>query len=702
MKEPNSSFNPKDIELNVENKTNISNSLYNETIVDKNLLPLEKQDLKKEDEDSFSSVIKKNNLLFEQKSVSFIKLYLHLSDKCEIILMILGTIAALGSGVAAPLMCYLFGDMANDFSSVNGDDSMMTLMENLINCKNEEEVLNLAKGNSDIAFTYIILYRQAIDLFKNFDDEIDKMVTKLMIIGASMFFAFGLSKFLWSYVGMRQIHHLKEKYFSLILRQEQGWFDANNAFEFSTKVQAQFEQISLGVGDKFGLTLQTISMLITGLIIAFYKSWLLTLVMLSISPLIFMCVIFLVVSLKKPMIGSRKSYEKAGGMAEEILYNIKTVASFSNFEFEINRFNKMIDLVHKFDEQKAFRLGLSLGGTLFFIFLTFFVASLYSRKLLGDDVWNDNAGRIFTLGDIVTVVFSTLVAILSIGVTAPNLKIIQESAIASSDYFTLYERKPQMDFSQSIEKPPRDQVKGKIEFKNVCFYYPSDPTKRMILNNLNIIIEPGKKVALVGESGCGKSTTVNLLERLYETVSGEVLIDDRDIKKYDLPYLRSLIGYVQQEPVLFNKSIKENLIFGRKEILDQLGDTDTLIKNSLDEAYASEFVNNNKEGLNYIVGIKGSKLSGGQKQRIAIARAILCEPKILILDEATSALDNKSEKEVQRALDNISQRNVTTVIIAHRLSTIKNADVIYAIKDGRIIESGQQESLLKKQGYYYG
>ena len=224
----------------------------------------------------------------------------------------------------------------------------------------------------------------------------------------------------------------------------------------------------------------------------------------------------------------------------------------------------------------------------------------------------------------------------------------------------------------------------------------------MILNNLNIIIEPGKKVALVGESGCGKSTTVNLLERLYETVSGEVLIDGIDIKKYDLPYLRSLIGYVQQEPVLFNKSIKENLIFGRKEILDQLGDTDTLIKNSLDEAYASEFVNNNKEGLNYIVGIKGSKLSGGQKQRIAIARAILCEPKILILDEATSALDNKSEKEVQRALDSISQRNVTTVIIAHRLSTIKNADVIYAIKDGRIIESGNHESLLKKQGYYYG
>ena len=402
------------------------------------------------------------------------------------------------------------------------------------------------------------------------------------------------------------------------------------------------------------------------------------------------------------MIGSRKTYEKAGGMAEEMLYNIKTITSFSNYEYEIQRFNKMIDIVHKFDEQKAFRLGLSIGGTLFFIYVTFFIASLYGRKLIGDEVWNDNSNSPFTIGDIITVVFSTLVSILSIGITAPNIKIIQESSIASSDYFTLYEREPQMDFSQSIEKPPRDQVKGKIEFKNVCFCYPSDPNKRMILKNLNILIEPGKKVALVGESGCGKSTTVNLLERLYETTSGEVLIDGIDIKRYNLPYLRSLIGYVQQEPVLFNKSIRDNIVFGRDEIVNELGDPDTLISNALDEAYASEFVNNNKEGINYIVGIKGSKLSGGQKQRIAIARAILCQPKILILDEATSALDNKSEKEVQRALDYISQKKVTTVIIAHRLSTIKNADVIYAIRNGEVIEFGNHESLLEKRGYYYG
>ena len=207
---------------------------------------------------------------------------------------------------------------------------------------------------------------------------------------------------------------------------------------------------------------------------------------------------------------------------------------------------------------------------------------------------------------------------------------------------------------------------------------------------------------MVGESGCGKSTTVNLIERLYDICGGELLIDGLDIRKYDIKYLRSIIGYVQQEPVLFNKSIRFNLIFGREEQLAAMGDIDQLIQEACDDSYATEFINNLPDGLDYVVGIKGGKLSGGQKQRIAIARAILAKPKILILDEATSALDNKSEKEVQRALDNISQKNVTTVIIAHRLSTIKNADLIYACKGGKVLEQGTHKELLAKGGYYAG
>jgi len=207
---------------------------------------------------------------------------------------------------------------------------------------------------------------------------------------------------------------------------------------------------------------------------------------------------------------------------------------------------------------------------------------------------------------------------------------------------------------------------------------------------------------LVGESGCGKSTTVNLIERLYEPVEGQILVDGIDIRDYNLEYLRSLIGYVQQEPVLFNKSIKDNLIFGREKEIRELGNPEELMKEACEESYIKDFIENNPEKYDYIVGVKGSKLSGGQKQRIAIARAILTKPKILILDEATSALDNQSEKEVQRALDNISQKNVTTVIIAHRLSTIRNADLIYALKDGKILEQGTHQELLEKNGYYAG
>ena len=164
------------------------------------------------------------------------------------------------------------------------------------------------------------------------------------------------------------------------------------------KVQAQFEQIALGVGEKFGLLLQAVSQIICGLIIAFFKSWLLTLVMLAISPTIFACVILLVCLVRRPMIGSRKTYERAGGAAEEMLYNIKTITSFSNFEFEIDRFNRLIDIVHYFDRKKAFILGATIGGALFFIYVTFFTATIYSRKLRGEDVWNDNAGEPFTLG----------------------------------------------------------------------------------------------------------------------------------------------------------------------------------------------------------------------------------------------------------------------------------------------------------------
>ena len=599
----------------------------------------------------------KSNLLFEEKSVSIFRLFGHLNRPIDYLFMFLALIGSLGSGISMPIQAYISSDLFSDV----GNTSESVTMED------------------------ILVMMEIVE--KTFNNQINNF----------------LSMSFWNLVGQRDIHHLKFKYFSIILGQEQGWFDQNNAYEFATKVQAQLEQVEMGMGDKLGNIFVSIAQCITGFILAFITSWKLTLVMLSISPLILATICFMLFSMKNGIIMSRKTYEKAGGIAEEMLYNIKTVSSFANFEFEKSRFNEKIEICYQIELKTVRKLGLCIGFLIFFLNCTMFISLLYGRTLIQKEK-NANKGRNFTGGDVITVTFCTLMGIMGIGMIAPNIKIVQESCTACSDYFTLYEREIPMDFSKSKEKPDLDKIKGHIIFKDVVFKYPSDVNNRIILNKLNLEIEAGKKVALVGESGCGKSTTVNLIERLYEITEGEIIIDNLEIKKYDLQYLRSLIGYVQQEPVLFNKSIRENLIFGREELLNKISNNniDDLIQKACDESYASEFINNLPDGLDYVVGIKGSKLSGGQKQRIAIARAILANPKILILDEATSALDNKSEKEVQRALDNISQKNVTTIIIAHRLSTIKNADIIYAIKEGKVIEKGTHKELLEKKGYYAG
>ena len=610
----------------------------------------------------------KKNLMFDIKDVSVFRLYFHLSEPLEYLLMILGFIGSVAAGAANPVMAYLTGSTTSEASSGTQGN---------IDSMNDEEKKTF---------------------FAEFKKSMDKKVKEFMYYGIAAFVATFMSNFFWEYASLRQMHHLKEKYFARILMQEQGWFDQNNAYEFATKVQVQLEQIELGVGEKFGTIVECIATFVAGLIIAFFASWKLTLIILCVAPFLAISIIYMVSSMRKFIFLSRKAYETAGGVAEEVLYNIKTVVSFGHFDFEKQRFGHYIDLVHRLDTQAGCKIAIASAGLNFFYFMSYFAAIIYARTLLTKD---DNDIK---PGDVMTVCFSTTMAVASFGMMAPNINIIQEACIAASDYFTLLERKEQIDTSQSTYKPPRDSVKGRIEFKNIQFTYPSDENKRKILDDLNLVFEPGQKVALVGESGCGKSTTVNLIERLYEPTEGEVLLDGVNINKYDLHYLRSLIGYVQQEPVLFNSPIRDNIIFGRQELIEREfgGDTEQLIRSACKEAYAKEFIDKIPEKYDYVVGVKGSKLSGGQKQRIAIARAILCKPKILILDEATSALDNKSEKNVQRALDNISNKNVTTVIIAHRLSTIQNADVIYAIKDGKVFEKGTHEELLKLNGYYAG
>ena len=646
------------------------------------------EELEKEEEEELDV---DNHLMFEQKDISIFKLYFHISGKFEIFITVIAIIMTIGAGSANALMNWIFGDSAQSFTAVN----YLEILRQNITKEDYDQIYELGME--------ILIKPENDDQFK-----------KYFIIGACMAVCNFFMVFLWSYLSLRQIHWLKINYFRIILNQEQGWFDANNTFEFATKVQAQLEQIDLGFGDRLGQVIMMITEVIAGFLLAFISSWKLTLILLTCFPFIIAGALIMTFTLSKLTVASRKMYEKAGGMAEELLYNIKTVTSFANFDFEIQRYSSLIKKVERIDKRKALINGISIGIILFGVFIGYTATLLLARKLILDDFREFNLDSILnyieeeeenldsgiTIGDIQKVLFGVIGSIFAIGQLAPNIQVIRTASLASSDYFTLLERKPQIYISQKNLKPERDSIKGSIQFKNIKFIYPSDKTQKPILNGLNLDIKAGQKVAFVGESGCGKSTTVNLIERLYDPVEGQILIDGIDIKEFNKEYLRSLLGYVQQEPVLFNKSIKENIIFGRQKLLNELGNQQELIDKACEEAFIKDFILSNPDQYDYIVGVKGNKLSGGQKQRIAIARAILTKPKILILDEATSALDNKSEKEVQKALDNISKSNVTSLIIAHRLSTIKNADVIFFFKNGQVVEQGTHQELLDKKGHY--
>jgi len=236
-----------------------------------------------------------------------------------------------------------------------------------------------------------------------------------------------------------------------------------------------------------------------------------------------------------------------------------------------------------------------------------------------------------------------------------------------------------------IGKMSADNIIGKIEFRNVSFFYPTYP-KKLVLDDISFTINPGQKIAFVGTSGCGKSTIIQLIERFYDCTSGTVLIDDRDIKEYNIVSLRRRIGIVMQEPALFKRSIYENIRYGYLEA------TEEDIVEAAQKAYIDELLkkdyNNDKE------------ISGGQKQRVAIARAIVRKPAILMLDEATSALDKESESIVQKALDN-NLEGRTSISIAHRLVTIKNCDRIFVVEEGKLIEDGTHEELLAMKKKYY-
>jgi len=276
---------------------------------------------------------------------------------------------------------------------------------------------------------------------------------------------------------------------------------------------------------------------------------------------------------------------------------------------------------------------------------------------------------------------------MTLGQLSSFLPNISKAKVAATDVFDILDRRSLVDYA-SMEgvKPSQDSLRGEIAFRRTRFCYPSRPSIR-VLDDVDIRVEPGQTVALVGSSGSGKSTCMSLLERFYDVDAGDMLaVDAVNVVDWNLAELRRQFGLVSQEPALFSRSILENITYGKP------GASQTEVEQAARLANVHEFIQSLPGGYNTQIGERGTLLSGGHKQRIAIARAMVRNPNILLLDEATSALDTESETLVQEALDK-ARKGRSCLVIAHRLSTIRDADVIYVLQDGRVVEKGTHEEL---------
>lgn len=373
------------------------------------------------------------------------------------------------------------------------------------------------------------------------------------------------------------------------------------------------------------------------------------------------------------------AYARASSVAREAITNIRTVAAFGVEDRIVLEFARELDQPKK---QACFRghiSGIGYGLSQFFAFCSYALGLWYASQLIKHGASN--------FSNIMKAFMVLIVTAFGVADTLSLTPDIIKGSQALGSVFSILDRKTTIDPDDPYSEVVKE-IKGDIEFRNVSFRYPTRPDVT-VLKDLNIDVAAGSSLALVGQSGSGKSSVIALLMRFYDPCSGVLLIDRKDIRSLNLRTLRQRIGLVQQEPALFSTTIYENIVYGKD------GATEIEVMKASRAANAHGFISRMPEGYNTQVGERGAQLSGGQKQRVAIARAILKDPSILLLDEATSALDTASEKLVQEALNRLMEGR-TTIVVAHRLSTIRDANMIAVLRDGKVQEIGRHDDLVRQ------
>ncbi|NXG33987.1 MDR1 protein, partial [Dromaius novaehollandiae] len=583
------------------------------------------------------------------------------ADWVDILLMIVGLTAAAANGTGLPLMIIIFGDMTNSF-----------VLSGLKTNASEDTSVN---GSSCPSIP-------GMDI----EAEMTKFAYYYVGIGCAVLILSTIQVWTFLVAATRQTAKIRQKFFFAVLHQEMAWFDAIQIGTLNIRLTEDINTIHEGIGDKICIFVQFFATFLAGIIVGFIHGWKLTLVILSVSPLLAASAAVWSTLLASLTAKELSAYAKAGAVAEEILTAVKTVVAFNGQKKAMAKYDANLEFARSVGLKKSITTNISLGVSQFLIFACYALAFWYGTKLTVEEKENYDIGRVLI------VFFSVLIGAFSLGQAAPNLESVANARGAAYEVYKVINKKRLID-SSSQEGYKPDKLIGEIEFRNIHFNYPSRPDVK-VLKGLNLKVQTGKTIALVGASGCGKSTTIQLLQRFYDPIQGEVTLDGQDIRTLNVKWLRENIGIVSQEPVLFATTIAENIRYGREDI------SDAEIEQAAKEANAFDFISRLPDKFNTMVGERGAQLSGGQKQRIAIARALARNPKILLLDEATSALDTQSESIVQAALDK-ARNGRTTIVIAHRLSTIRTADTIAAFEKGVVVEQGTHSELMLQKGVYY-
>ncbi|XP_042479661.1 ABC transporter B family member 9-like [Macadamia integrifolia] len=581
----------------------------------------------------------KSNRGVDQQKIPFYKLF-SFADRLDKALMSVGTIAAFANGLATPLMTLIFGQLID------------------------------AYGSSDSS--HIV-------------KSVSKVVIKFLYLAIGIGVAGYLQVSCWMVTGERQANRIRSLYLKTILRQDITFFDTETTTgEVIERMSGDTILIQDAMGEKVGKSIQLMSTFFGGFAMAFTRGWHLAVVMLAFIPLFVVIGSIMAMFISKMSSRVQTAYAEAGIVVEQTIGAIRMVASFTGESKAINKYNEALQDAYASVVQQGFISGLGVGTMQGLNFSCYGLAIWYGSKMITEKGYNG--------GQVLNVIIALMNAGMSLSQTSPCLDAFAAGQAAAYKMFQAINRQPLIDIYDT-SGVTLDDIKGEVEVKDVYFKYPSRPEVQ-ILSGFSLHVPSGTTAALVGKSGSGKSTVISLVERFYDPEAGDVLIDGVNLKKLQLKWTREKIGLVGQEPILFTTTIKENIAYGKEN------PTDKEIRTAIELANAAKFIDRLPQGLDTMVGERGTQLSGGQKQRIAIARAILKNPKILLLDEATSALDTQSERVVQEALVRIMS-NRTTIAVAHRLTTVRNADIIAVVHKGKVVEQGTHDELIKDSNGAY-